>query len=493
MTSLVDFSKPEEGMAYTADVRSNFEIIFNEIGALQDSLALIEPPGEQIEYLPLTGGTLSEALTIASDTDPTLYITSLSPTVWPGVIIDGPAAYIQGMVNGVPRWEIDLGDGSPETGGNTGSNFGIYRYNDTGGSIDPNYVFLISRETGMVSLTGNLEIKADVAGYLGLYSTNTSAADGAIAELGATNDVPHYASYGITGSGYVGYVDTAYLETNAAGGLQLITDAAVPISFWIGGIQIAEVNAAGITTQTPPITTGVWNGYQVGLNMLGSSAEYGSAMVFGGPAAEPYAFALLRFADALYISTMPALDDTSGTYGESDLVAFTRTKVQFITDIAVNGAAILSSDVTVGRGLTVIGPITTAADPAITGVSMDIIATGDVNTGWAYLYTANQTGTADAGEAGIGTGSTDAGNGGTLYVYTGNSTTGSTGNVFIYTGGTDGAASKVGDVKIWTGSATNGAAQGNLLLPGLPTADPHRADAVWADATAGFVLKVSQG
>jgi hypothetical protein len=363
-----------------------------------------------VDYLPLTGGTLTGALTINSGTDPTLYITSSNTGVWPGVIIDGAAGYLQSIVNGHPRWEIDLGDGVAETGSNTGSNFGIFRYDDAGNGLDPNYVLFISRETGLVTLAA-----------------------------------------GLTVTGLV-------------------------------------------TTDPPPITTGVWNGYQIGLNMLGNAAQYGSAMVFGGPATDPFAFAWLRYNDALYLSTMPALDDTSGTYSEIDLVAFSQTNVHVLTDIIVDGAALFNGNATVGGGLTVIGPITTEADPAITGVSVDIEATGDINTGWAYLYTANQTGTADAGEAGVGTGSTDQGNGGTVYVYTANSNTGSSGSVFIYSGNTGGAAGKVcGDVKIWTGSAPNGATPGNLLLPGLPTADPHRAGAVWADAAAAFAMKVSQG
>jgi hypothetical protein len=118
-----------------------------------------------------TGGTLTGPLTIDSGTDPTLYITSPTGS-WPGVTMSGPAGYIQSIVNGQPRWEIDLGDGSAETGGNAGSNFGIARYNDAGSQIG-DYAFLISRATGIVTAEIALSVGA---GSNNVFSVTPGAA-----------------------------------------------------------------------------------------------------------------------------------------------------------------------------------------------------------------------------------------------------------------------------------------------------------------------------
>jgi hypothetical protein len=42
MTSNVDVTKPTEGMAFTADVRDNFQIISTEITDLQTRVAALE-------------------------------------------------------------------------------------------------------------------------------------------------------------------------------------------------------------------------------------------------------------------------------------------------------------------------------------------------------------------------------------------------------------------------------------------------------------------
>jgi hypothetical protein len=242
MTSLVDFSKPEQGMALTADVRSNFEIIFNEISALQDAMALIPPPNDgltqddaDLRYLqltggivngtlqinsqgglsvgpdtmntfnlypgydpatnpavlmvmgaagflimvsgpiavthdpvgpmeiatkqyvdnnaglPLTGGILTGPLTINSDTDPTLYLSSTG--AWPGVVLDcvaGQGAYFYASINGLARWNINWIGAGAETGANAGSDMNISRYADDGSLID--ILFTITRATGLITI-----------------------------------------------------------------------------------------------------------------------------------------------------------------------------------------------------------------------------------------------------------------------------------------------------------------------------------------------------
>jgi len=60
MTSAIDPSKPSGPMAYTADVRANFQAAHDEITALQAG-------GEGGDYLPLTGGTITADSSFAAE------------------------------------------------------------------------------------------------------------------------------------------------------------------------------------------------------------------------------------------------------------------------------------------------------------------------------------------------------------------------------------------------------------------------------------------
>lgn len=79
---------------------------------------------------------------------------------WPGIILKAPAGqgnWITSFVGGNERWEIDLGNGVAETGGNVGSNFQIVRYADGGTAIDP--PFVINRATGIVYANDGLSAR----------------------------------------------------------------------------------------------------------------------------------------------------------------------------------------------------------------------------------------------------------------------------------------------------------------------------------------------
>jgi hypothetical protein len=62
------------------------------------------------------------------------------------------SSMIQGRVGNVNRWGMALGDGSPETGGNTGSNYKINRYDDSGNFM--NYSIVVERLTNLFAVTG---------------------------------------------------------------------------------------------------------------------------------------------------------------------------------------------------------------------------------------------------------------------------------------------------------------------------------------------------
>jgi Chaperone of endosialidase/Collagen triple helix repeat (20 copies) len=65
----------------------------------------------------------------------------------------GVSRNIYGEMNGAGRWVMQLGDGSAEGVGNTGSNFNIYRYDNTGTQI-AQAALTINRNTGNVGFTG---------------------------------------------------------------------------------------------------------------------------------------------------------------------------------------------------------------------------------------------------------------------------------------------------------------------------------------------------
>ncbi len=79
---------------------------------------------------------------------------TISMPAWPGIVLNKADAssgnYLQGNVGGLGRWAIYLGDTVAESGGNSGSGFLIYRFNDAGGLIDA--PFYITRNDGAVHL-----------------------------------------------------------------------------------------------------------------------------------------------------------------------------------------------------------------------------------------------------------------------------------------------------------------------------------------------------
>jgi hypothetical protein len=87
---------------------------------------------------------------------------------------------IQGIVGGLLRWQLQLGNGAAESTGNVGSDFIVNRYNDAGTVIDN--PFSINRATGAVTLTGTLNgVGASFSGTVSVGTlTLASLATGAI-------------------------------------------------------------------------------------------------------------------------------------------------------------------------------------------------------------------------------------------------------------------------------------------------------------------------
>jgi len=109
----------------------------------------------------------------------------------------GSVSALQGSVNGKARWEIQVGDPTTEGGGNTGSNFSLYRFTDAGTGID--VPIGIARSTGVVTFSatpvaptpapgsnsGVMATTAFVSAALPVASSTTPFADG-IAAIGTS-------------------------------------------------------------------------------------------------------------------------------------------------------------------------------------------------------------------------------------------------------------------------------------------------------------------
>jgi hypothetical protein len=78
--------------------------------------------------------------------------------------VAGSQASIFGVRGGLTRWRMDIGDGTPESGGNAGSDFRLLSFNDAGAF---NTVALaITRGTNVVNLSGQLSLNGPGAGQI---------------------------------------------------------------------------------------------------------------------------------------------------------------------------------------------------------------------------------------------------------------------------------------------------------------------------------------
>jgi hypothetical protein len=83
-------------------------------------------------------------------------------------------SFIAGYTAAAARWLIQLGDATPESGSNAGSDFGIMRYNDAGASLGP--ALTIRRSDGFLAHTGALGIATNssvTSGYGAGITTGT--------------------------------------------------------------------------------------------------------------------------------------------------------------------------------------------------------------------------------------------------------------------------------------------------------------------------------
>lgn len=120
------------------------------------------------KFVDTAGDTMTGDLTLLKNT-PAINIAA--PVVTDQISIYGTKA-------GSKRWGILLGDGSPESGGNTGSAFSIWRYDDNGNLITS--LLTINRDNGQLFIN---------SGLITLDGSATSGSSRINLVKGPTNDV----------------------------------------------------------------------------------------------------------------------------------------------------------------------------------------------------------------------------------------------------------------------------------------------------------------
>ena len=140
---------------FTRDVESDLNlprpVVAGGTGATSPAGAL-----DNLGALPLTGGSLTGALEITTG-DLTLNNGSITATDDNAVLtlakkLSGQVSAVVGRLLDKNRWRLLLGNATPETGGNTGSDFAIERYDDAGVSLGAS--FTINRRLGTVTVSG---------------------------------------------------------------------------------------------------------------------------------------------------------------------------------------------------------------------------------------------------------------------------------------------------------------------------------------------------
>jgi hypothetical protein len=130
--------------------------------------AWVDPPAGAAAYVAKTGDTMTGNLVI-DKANPLIFLEKNAVAESPSII---------GRLNATARWQLILGDASPETGSNTGSIFAIARYNDAGTLLD--YPFSINRSSGIVTAAGLGPKPNNLPGAVGQWAQLASATGGAL-------------------------------------------------------------------------------------------------------------------------------------------------------------------------------------------------------------------------------------------------------------------------------------------------------------------------
>ena len=251
-------------------------------------------------YLPLTGGTMTGALTAPSVTVNTALV---------------------GQKSGLDRWVVYLGDSEAETGTNAGSDFAIDAYSDAGAFLSN--PFYITRATGNATFTAALGVDGalNVAGVV--TASGGVAATGFADFSGYTETIAPVAS---NTAAFV-LVNNARAEAGkliwngASGGVSLINTAAGS-SFVLNADGSASVTG-GFTAGGGGIVTSGGGQFHSNVSLTQSTGDYvytlkngGSTFVgsFGCRGSGDSAIGFFTVGGGAYNSGAVYIDDTGGDF-----------------------------------------------------------------------------------------------------------------------------------------------------------------------------------
>jgi len=359
MASNVDITVPTSPDAYTGPVRQNFATIADEITTLQNALAGLGGP-----YLPISGGILTGPLALASD--PTTAMGAATKQYADRAIHDAIGAFLPlygGTLTGPLRLMTAAGALSTDDAGN----LDLYSPSVAVGSDSSGEVYLwsgnaVDGSTGGGGL-GTGDIIGGGGGSTGLVELWTGNNFG----TGQTGAIAIYTGDAAgSGSGRL-LLSTGDAATpgNSSGGISLTTGRSTD-----GLATRGDITLDGLITtiNAPQSQDAPWTGMAPALFLRSDAAQYGPALVFGpGTASTPgTAFGLLRYVDALYISTMPMPGDTGSIVGETDLFSISKDGMWIAPPVTIQGSVRIFNSLTVDS-LTINGPLSSTADIGASG------------------------------------------------------------------------------------------------------------------------------
>jgi hypothetical protein len=139
-----------------------------------------------------TGNTTLTGYLFLESADPLLYLNKSS----------GQNRLV-GAFNGQNRWDIILGNGITEGGGNSGSNFAIGRYDDAGTQIDN--ALTIDRATGRAMFGGNIDVGNQTGTPPGYDNQQTGVSLGSSGSLHVSRSVQPVSTFNMNGDGMVAW------------------------------------------------------------------------------------------------------------------------------------------------------------------------------------------------------------------------------------------------------------------------------------------------
>ena len=139
---------------------------------------IIQYYNDQFSFITSPSGAADStaALTSIATIDNMGLILNPNPT-WTRIVISsgaGQTSQILGAKSGSSRWELQLGTGESETGGNVGSNFYINRYADNGSYIGA--ALSINRANGVAGFGAAISVPGNISGY-NFVITNQAVGD----------------------------------------------------------------------------------------------------------------------------------------------------------------------------------------------------------------------------------------------------------------------------------------------------------------------------